>query len=128
MSRKRIKVWSYNQITTAVEESIRVEMELAAETADPRMRHIYEVRAAGALGAWRKLTMGWQQHGDSRRLEGLTRLPETAAVLAKMVPVEYSADCYVCRQTLDTRFAVPLERRGEGQLYRHGDCHLPARS
>lgn len=77
--RKRIKTWSYKQITEAIEYSIRVEMELAEQTADVRMKHIHQCRGAGALGAWRALTMGWQVQGDYRRLEALVLSPESIA-------------------------------------------------
>lgn len=115
--RKYIKNWSYRQVTAATENSLRIEMELAGAERDGKLRYIHECRASGVLAAWNMLTMGWQQAGDARRLEAMARTPLP-------IPVEFSADCHVCLQVLDTRTAVPLEQRGQGRLYRHVGCQL----
>lgn len=66
------KKWSYQQITEAAESRIRSLMEHVTEATPDYQRSLHQQWAYGVFMGWQSLTMGWQQDGDSDRLEALT--------------------------------------------------------
>lgn len=68
------KNWNYAQITKAAEDRIRslmVPTDIGPDHADIRQQWAY-----GVYLGWYHLTTGWQQDGDSERLEALTNKQE----------------------------------------------------
>lgn len=68
-----MKSWSYKQITESVERSIRMHLKLAAADEHPGGKRAHELFAIGAYHAWKDLTAGWMEDGDSERLDKLAR-------------------------------------------------------
>ena len=66
------KVWSYEAITQSVEQRIRMFASLAPDE-DPIVVEMCQKWAYGAFCAWDHLTTGWQEVGDSERLEALVK-------------------------------------------------------
>lgn len=68
--RRYSKRWSYTAITTAAEARIislmTTDMEEGSAHADHRRQWAY-----GVFLGWNSLTLGWQNDGDSARLESL---------------------------------------------------------
>lgn len=65
-----MKSWSYKQITESVEQTIRLQNKLAATTGG-KQPQIHRAFAIGAYHAWKDLTIGWMEDGDSERLDKL---------------------------------------------------------
>jgi hypothetical protein len=68
------KRWSYKEITTFAEASIRRFMASAQKASTAEERMWYRACAYGAYMGWYHLTCGWQENGDSERLDKLTQL------------------------------------------------------
>jgi len=66
------KPWSYREATDAPERRIKQLMN-PARPQEPDDARIYRQWAYGVFLGWQELTMGWQDDGDSERLEALTR-------------------------------------------------------
>lgn len=63
------KKWSYTEITKSAENEIRKTMAIERVDLETRKKWAY-----GTYLAWYGLTFGWQEDGDSNRLEALTNL------------------------------------------------------
>lgn len=72
----REKSWTYSEITERAEKKITGLMEMAVKAeahADRELTWVYRNAALGAWLLWDQLTMGWQQDGDSDRMNALLR-------------------------------------------------------
>ncbi len=67
------KTWTYHELTAAAETAIQSCMRLAAKAPmGSQVRGIHLCHAWGVFHGWASLTLGWQESGDSERLEALT--------------------------------------------------------
>ncbi len=74
-----MKTWSYKTITQKAESEIKKFMAKAESAKSDFDRWTYLNWAYGTFSYWNNLTMGWQNIGDSERLEALTKLEQKEA-------------------------------------------------
>lgn len=74
---KNTKTWSYAAVTKKAEEKIVSLMSQSRVMAKhPDEARVFRYFAYGVFLAWNDLTMGWQDAGDSEKMEALTRKPD----------------------------------------------------